>query len=134
MTLGKAEDGLRKRFSDLYRGKGGGTAGKGQIEESNRDRVTVWWSQCLPADCVERLHQLKDACCEAGECLPWWGMTKPRQRRRIDPGLVWAPNGARLVGRRNAMNGRDRVPADISAEMLLATRQGWRRGRDSNPR
>ena len=71
MTLGKAKDGLRKRFSDLYRGKKGGTAGKEEIDERNRDRIVVWWRQCSCQDCVTIFDSMHQECTEAGEELPW---------------------------------------------------------------
>jgi hypothetical protein len=46
MKVGKAEDGLRKRFSDYYRGTSGGTAGLSYIDENNRDEITVSWMEC----------------------------------------------------------------------------------------
>ena len=71
MTLGKAEDGLRKRFSDLYRGLPGGTAGKKEIGEDNRDKVVVWWKQCSRKE-GERLRIcMLSECLEAGGKLPW---------------------------------------------------------------
>ena len=46
MKVGKAEDGLRKRFSDYYRGSAGGTAGLSYITSENRDEVQVSWKTC----------------------------------------------------------------------------------------
>ena len=71
MMLGKAEDGLRKRFSDLYRGKKGGTAGKKEIKKRNRDRIVVWWRQCPRQDCVTILDSMHQECVKAGEKLRW---------------------------------------------------------------
>ena len=71
MKVGKAEDGLRKRFSDYYRGKAGGTAYLKYIDESNRDRVSVQWRKCERNQCRELETRMYDAAKAAGEKLPW---------------------------------------------------------------
>ena len=71
MKVGKAADGLRKRFSDYYRGLEGGTAGSKYITRENRDDVHVQWI-LRPAsqtrDLEKRLH---DQAKSQGETLPW---------------------------------------------------------------
>ena len=71
MKVGKAEDGLRKRFSDYYRGKAGGTAYLKYIDESNRDRVSVQWRKCERNQCRELETRMYDEVKAAGEKLPW---------------------------------------------------------------
>lgn len=71
MKVGKAEDGLRKRFSDYHRGKAGGTAGSDHIDASNRDEVTVVWKTCPPSSCRELEKQLYDEAKSKGESMPW---------------------------------------------------------------
>jgi hypothetical protein len=71
MKVGKAEDGLRKRFSDYYRGKAGGTAYLKYIDESNRDRVSVQWRKCERNQCRELETRMYDKVKAAGEKLPW---------------------------------------------------------------
>lgn len=71
MKVGKAEDGLRKRFSDYYRGKAGGTAYLKYIDESNRDRVSVQWRKCERNQCRELEMRMYDEAKAAGEKLPW---------------------------------------------------------------
>ena len=71
MKVGKAEDGLRKRFSDYYRGKAGGTAYLKYIDESNRDRVSVQWRKCKRNQCRELETRMYDKVKAAGEKLPW---------------------------------------------------------------
>ena len=86
MTLGQAKDGLRKRFSDFYRGKPGGTAGKKEIDGSNKDQVTVWWRECPPDDCERYFEQMYVACEEAGEVLPW--LRRRPSRKRLEKYVV----------------------------------------------
>jgi len=71
MKVGKAEDGLRKRFSDYYRGKAGGTAYLKYIDESNRDRVSVQWRKCERNQCRELETRMYDEVKAAGKELPW---------------------------------------------------------------
>lgn len=71
MKVGKAEDGLRKRFSDYYRGKAGGTAYLKYIDESNRDDVSVQWRKCERSQCRKLEVQMYDEAKAAGEELPW---------------------------------------------------------------
>jgi len=71
MKVGKAEDGLRKRFSDYYRGREGGTAGLKYIDESNRDGVSVQWRKCEGNECRTLETQMYDQAKAAGEELPW---------------------------------------------------------------
>jgi len=71
MKVGKAEDGLRKRFSDYYRGKAGGTAYLKYIDESNRDWVSVQWRKCERNQCRDLETRMYDAAKAAGEKLPW---------------------------------------------------------------
>lgn len=71
MKVGKAEDGLRKRFSDYYRGKEGGTAYLKYIDKSNRDAVNVQWRKCERSRCRALETQMYDAAKAAGEELPW---------------------------------------------------------------
>ena len=71
MKVGKAEDGLRKRFSDYYRGKAGGTAGLKYITESNRDNVEVAWKECSVSEAREIEIMWYDQAIERGEELPW---------------------------------------------------------------
>lgn len=71
MRIGKAEDGLRKRFSDYYRGPEGGTAGLKYINLSNKDEVNVWWV-CLPRKhCQESERALIQEAIDQGEKLRW---------------------------------------------------------------
>ena len=71
MKIGKAEDGLRKRFSDYYRGLEGGTAGIPEIDKSNRDKIRVWWI-CLPRNkCREEEKRRIQEARKRGEELPW---------------------------------------------------------------
>ena len=71
MKVGKAEDGLRKRFSDYYRGQKGGTAGSRYVNESNRDEIEVWWV-CLPRDkCREAERNMTQQAIDGDEKLPW---------------------------------------------------------------
>ena len=71
MKIGKAEDGLRKRFSDYCRGLAGGTAGSKYITVENRDQVEVEWLECpaKSARCIEL--QWYDEAVSAGESMPW---------------------------------------------------------------
>ena len=71
MKVGKAEDGLRKRFSDYYRGTSGGTAGLKYIDEGNRDEVVVQWLECSHSDCRKLETKWYDEAQERGEELPW---------------------------------------------------------------
>lgn len=71
MKVGKAEDGLRKRFSDYYRGQSGGTAGLKYITESNRDDVTVMWVECSRENTRSLEKQWYDEARAKGEELPW---------------------------------------------------------------
>ena len=71
MKVGKAADGLRKRFSDYYRGVSGGTAGLKYIDESNRDEVFVQWVQCSRSDCRSLEEKWYDQAKENGEEMPW---------------------------------------------------------------
>lgn len=71
MKVGKAEDGLRKRFSDYYRGSAGGTASLKYIDESNRDAVNVQWKKCERSQCRTLETQMYDAAKAADEKLPW---------------------------------------------------------------
>ena len=71
MKVGKAADGLRKRFSDYYRGQAGGTAGLKYITVTNRDQVKVQWMVC-PKEYARRLeiawyNQAK----ARGQEMPW---------------------------------------------------------------
>ena len=71
MKIGKAENGLRKRFSDYYRGLEGGTAGIREIDESNRDEIRVSWV-CLPSNkCREEEKRRIQEAKKQGEQLPW---------------------------------------------------------------
>lgn len=70
MKVGKAVDGLRKRFSDYYRGKEGGTAGLKYITSENRDRVRVSWVECLADKCRELETQWHDKARVSGEEMP----------------------------------------------------------------
>ncbi|NLB60984.1 MAG: hypothetical protein GX802_00920 [Clostridiales bacterium] len=71
MKVGKAEDGLRKRFSDYYRGQQGGIAYLKYIDESNRDGVSVRYRKCDRSECRELELQLYDEARDRGESLPW---------------------------------------------------------------
>ncbi|MBU4485809.1 MAG: hypothetical protein KKD38_02670 [Candidatus Delongbacteria bacterium] len=71
MKVGKAIDGLRKRFSDYYRGKEGGTAGLKYITSDNRDQVRVSWLECSSSDCRKLETQWHDKAKAAGEEMPW---------------------------------------------------------------
>jgi hypothetical protein len=71
MKVGKAVDGLRKRFSDYYRGQSGGTAGLKYITEDNRDQVRVSWLGCPSDKCRELETQWHDKARAAGEEMPW---------------------------------------------------------------
>ena len=71
MKVGKAVDGLRKRFSDYYRGKEGGTAGLKYITSENRDSVRVSWVECPADKCRELETQWHDKARAAGEEMPW---------------------------------------------------------------
>ena len=71
MKIGKAEDGLRKRFSDYYRGPEGGTAGMREIDKSNRDNIEVSWV-CLPrSKCREEEKRQIQEAKGRGEDPPW---------------------------------------------------------------
>lgn len=71
MKVGKAEDGLRKRFSDYYRGTVGGTAGLRYITSENRDRVQVEWKVC-PKDQARRIElEWYNQAKTRGESMPW---------------------------------------------------------------
>lgn len=71
MKVGKAPDGLRKRFSDYYRGLEGGTAGLKYITESNRDEVSVSWKECPKSEARKLETQMYDQAKKRGEELPW---------------------------------------------------------------
>ncbi|MDD3044812.1 MAG: hypothetical protein PHF33_05075 [Candidatus Delongbacteria bacterium] len=71
MKVGKAVDGLRKRFSDYYRGKEGGTAGLKFITSENRDHVRVTWLECPSDKCRELETQWHDKARTSGEEMPW---------------------------------------------------------------
>ena len=69
--VGKAPDGLRKRFSDYYRGEAGGTAGLRYITRENRDQVLVEWVVC-PAESARRIElEWYDQAQARGESMPW---------------------------------------------------------------
>ncbi|SMG16041.1 GIY-YIG nuclease family protein [Dethiosulfovibrio salsuginis] len=71
MKVGKAEDGLRKRFSDYYRGPAVGTARLKYITSSNRDDVSVFWQKC-PASEARKIETMwYDQARKKGEALPW---------------------------------------------------------------
>jgi len=71
MKVGKASDGLRKRFSDYYRGKNGGTAGLKYITESNRNDVKVSWKECTSSEARKLETLWYDQAKKRGEELPW---------------------------------------------------------------
>lgn len=71
MKVGKASDGLRKRFSDYYRGPTGGTAGLKYITESNRDDATVSWKECSTSEARKIETMWHDQAKQSGEELPW---------------------------------------------------------------
>lgn len=71
MKVGKAEGGLRKRFSDYYRGSAGGTAGLKHITENNRDDIKVSWKLCKRNECRALEVQWYNEAISAGESLPW---------------------------------------------------------------
>lgn len=71
MKVGKAEDGLRKRFSDYYRTKEGGTAGLKFITKDNRNNVQVTWTVCKKNECRMREEELYNKAKRGGEELPW---------------------------------------------------------------
>ena len=71
MKVGKAVDGLRKRFSDYYRGKEGGTAGLKFITSENRDQIRVSWIECAVSKCREIEKQWYDKAKASGEEMPW---------------------------------------------------------------
>ena len=71
MKVGKAPDGLRKRFSDYYRGLEGGTAGLKYITRENRDDVNVQWMLCPASRARDIETRLYDQAKANGEALPW---------------------------------------------------------------
>ena len=71
MKVGKAPDGLRKRFSDYYRGLEGGTAGLKYITRENRDDVHVQWMLCPASQARAIETRLYDQAKAKGETLPW---------------------------------------------------------------
>lgn len=71
MKVGKASDGLRKRFSDYYRGKVGGTAGLKYITEDNRDNISVVWRICKKDVCRDHEIKLYEQAIKSGEDMPW---------------------------------------------------------------
>jgi hypothetical protein len=71
MNVGKAVDGLRKRFSDYYRGKEGGTAGLKYITKDNRDHLRVSWIVCNEERCREIETKWHDQARSRGEEMPW---------------------------------------------------------------
>lgn len=71
MKVGKASDGLRKRFSDYYRGESGGTAGLKYITNENRDYVYVNWSECPVEECRDNEIKLYEQAKKMGEELLW---------------------------------------------------------------
>jgi hypothetical protein len=71
MKVGKASDGLRKRFSDYYRGASGGPAALKYITEENRDRVFVSWKECSGSETRKLETQWYDQAKVNGEELPW---------------------------------------------------------------
>lgn len=71
MKVGKAIDGLRKRFSDYYRGSEGGTAALKYITTQNRDDIVVQWRECPPDKCREIEAKMYDSAKNSGEELPW---------------------------------------------------------------
>lgn len=71
MKVGKASDGLRKRFSDYYRGQAGGTAGLKYITEDNRDSVNVSWKECSSSEARKIETMWYDQAKQRGEELPW---------------------------------------------------------------
>lgn len=71
MKVGKAEDGLRKRFSDYYRGMDGGTAGLRYITSQNRDHVEVGWMVC-PKERARGIElEWYNEAKARGESMPW---------------------------------------------------------------
>lgn len=71
MKVGKAVDGLRKRFSDYYRGKRGGTAGLKHITNANRDHVEVEWLVCPKVNARQIETDWYDQARARGEKMPW---------------------------------------------------------------
>jgi len=71
MKVGKASDGLRKRFSDYYRGRSGGTAGLKYITEENRDSIRVSWLVCPTSKTRALEEKWYDVAKDNGEELPW---------------------------------------------------------------
>ena len=71
MKVGKASDGLRKRFSDYYRGSSGGTAALKYITKSNRDQVSVSWKKCSASEARKLEKQWHDQAKANGNELPW---------------------------------------------------------------
>lgn len=71
MKVGKAVDGLRKRFSDYYRGKAGGTAGLKEITSENRDQVEVQWLVCPKENARQIETDWYDRARARGEEMPW---------------------------------------------------------------
>lgn len=71
MKVGKAGDGLRKRFSDYYRGPAGGTASLKYITSSNRDNVKVFWQECPASEARKIETRWYDQARKKGETLPW---------------------------------------------------------------
>ena len=70
MKVGKATDGLRKRFSDYCRGMEGGTAGLKYITRENRDDVHVQWMLCPASQARAMETRLYDQAKANGETLP----------------------------------------------------------------
>ena len=71
MKVGKASDGLWKRFSDYYRGTAGGTAGLKYITESNRDSVQVSWKKCSASEARKIEIKMYEQAKNNGEEMPW---------------------------------------------------------------
>ncbi|MEZ7892118.1 MAG: hypothetical protein QMC67_10235 [Candidatus Wallbacteria bacterium] len=71
MKVGKAADGLRKRFSDYYRGVVGGTAGLKHINEANRDIIIAVWVECETSQCRDLELKLYREAEMRGEKMPW---------------------------------------------------------------
>lgn len=74
MKIGKAQDGLRKRCSDYYRGDLGGTASSEFIDNKNRDDKELIICMYLPKnkeDCWWMERYMQGIAAQQGHEMPW---------------------------------------------------------------
>ena len=69
VKVGKAADGLWKRFGQYWRGDASG--GLRHITKENRDRVSVSWKTCAASEARQLEVRLYKEAKARGEAMPW---------------------------------------------------------------